>query len=369
MTRVSLFVFILIILILAAQTLLFGRTVPRADDYVSLRQASLAEYQMGHYARAQELIRKALDLGVTNNNEYELTLSYSALGDILQAQRQFADAEQDYRNAISLLKHHPERSQAAATVWRNLAGTLTAEGRYGEAEAAAKEALRLVTKHKVEDPCLNAQILNSLGVIYYHQRKMAKAESSFLQAAELQFTASNLLDVDLWQIVNNLGRVYQTTRQYAKAEDAYRRSLQHAEVRRGRSHPGLSIVLDNLGSLYAATGRYQEAESDFRRSLAILEHSRTSFDAIFMMRTLYGLGEIYLRENDAIRAEGILARAAEIAHRRVLAVEMPEVLEVLDTYAEVLKEMSNLEEAQRLQREAQRIRASMAYTVPVGNAK
>jgi hypothetical protein len=48
MTRVSLFVFILIIPILAAQTLLFGRTVPRADDYVSLRQASLAEYQMGN---------------------------------------------------------------------------------------------------------------------------------------------------------------------------------------------------------------------------------------------------------------------------------------------------------------------------------
>ncbi len=245
----------------------------------------------------------------------------------------------------------------------------TAEARYGEALAALKEASRLVAKNKVEDPCLNAQILTNFGVIYYHQRKMAKAESSFLRATGLQFTANNLLDVDLWQIVNNLGRVYQITRQYAKAEDAYRRSLQLAEVRQGRSDPDLSVVLDNLGSLYAGTGRYQEAESQFQRSLAILEHSRTSFDAVFMMRTLYGLGRIYLLENDTIRAEAMLGRAAEIARGRVLAVEMQEVLDVLDTYAKVLKELSNPVEAERLQMEARRIRASMAYTVPVGNAK
>jgi hypothetical protein len=90
---------------------------------------------------------------------------------------------------------------------------------------------------------------------------------------------------------------------------------------------------------------------------------------MFMMRTLYGLGGTYLRENDAMRAEGMLARAAEIACTRALALEMPEALEVLDTYAKVLKDSSNSVEAQRLQMEAQRIRASMAYTVPVENAK
>ena len=355
--------------VLLTITLLFGGTIPRANDYVSLRQAGLAEYEMGHYARAEEFIRKALVLTETINNDCEVALSYSALGDIQQAKRQFADAERDYRKAISLLSHHRERSHALATVWRNLTAASTAEGRYGEALAALKEASRLVAKNKVEDPCLNAQILTNLGVIYYHQRKMAKAQSSFLRATEFQFTANNLLDVDLWQIINNLGRVYQVTRQYAKSEDAYRRSLQLAEVRPGRSDPNLSIVLDNLGSLYAVTGRYHEAESQFQRSLAILEQSRTSFDAMFMMRTLYGLGGIYLLENDAIRAEEMLARAAEIARGRVLAVEMPEVVDVLDTYAKVLKDLSNSVEAQRLQMEAQRIRASMAYTVRVGNAK
>ena len=353
--------------LLVTITLLFGGTTPRSEDYVSLRQAGLAEYQMGHYVRAEELIRKALDLAEATNNEYEVALSYSALGDIEQANRQFSDAERDYRKAISLLNHHREHSRPLATALRNLAAVLTVEARYGEALAALKEASQLVAKNKVEDPYLNAQILNSLGVVYYHQRKMTKAERSLLRAAEVQFPPSNLLDP--WEIMNNLGLVYQIKRQYTKAEDAYKRSLQLAEFRRGSSDPGLTIVLNNLGSLYAGTGRYREGDAQFQRSLAILDHSGTSFDAIFMMRALYGLGRTYLRENDPIRARGVLARAADIARGRVLGVEMPEVLGVLDTYAKVLKDLSNDVEAQHLQMEAQRIRASLAYTVPVGNAK
>jgi len=75
------------------------------------------------------------------------------LGEIQQAHRQFADAERDYRKAISLLSRHPERSHALATVWRNLAAALTAQAHYGDDLAARKEASKLVAKKKVEDPC------------------------------------------------------------------------------------------------------------------------------------------------------------------------------------------------------------------------
>jgi tetratricopeptide (TPR) repeat protein len=355
--------------ILVTITLFFSGTNPSADEYVRLRQAGLAEYQMGQYAKSEESIRKALDLAQTINNEDDVALNYSVLGDIRQAERRLVDAEKDYRNAISLLSPHRESSYAAAIVWRHLASALTADARYDEALAALKEASRLVSKSSVEDPGLNAQILNNLGFVYYNQKKIAKSEGLFLRAAALQFTASNPLDVDLWQILNNLGRVYQSTQQYAKAEDAYKHALQLAEVRQGQTHPNLSLVLDNLGFLYVRSNRCQEAESQFQRSLAILNHSRVSFDSIFMMRTLYGLGETYRRENDAIRAEGMLAGASEIARRRVLAVEMPEALAVIDTYVQVLQDLSHFAEAQRFQMEAQRMRASMAYTVPLGNLK
>jgi tetratricopeptide (TPR) repeat protein len=354
--------------ILVSITLLLSGEIHRVDDNAGLREAAFAAFQTGQYLTAEELSHRALDLAQLSGNEYDMALSYSALGDVLQAERRLAEAERNYGKAISLLGHQRERAHDAAIVWRSLAAGLTAEARYREALAALKEASTLVSKNKLEDPGLNAQILNNLGFIYYNQGKRDKAEKLFLAASGFQFTPSNPLDVDQWQILNNLGRLYQFTNKYEKAEDLYKRALQLVEVRRGPSHPGLSVVLDNLGMLYARTGRYREAESQFQRSLAILEHSRMSFDAIFMMRTLYGLGEAYRRQNDAVRAEEMLARAAEIARRLVRPSEMPEVVEILDSDAKVLNDLSHSAEAQRLEMEAERIRATMAYTVPLGNA-
>src|SRR5262249_6369058 len=157
---------------------------------------------------------------------------------------------------IVLLRQQPERAHDAAVVWRHLAAALTAESRYREALVALKEASNLVSKSKVDDPGLNAQILNNLGFIYYNQGKVGKAETFFLQAGGLQFAPNNRLDVDEWQIINNLGRLYQATQKYAKAEDFYSRALQLAEVRRGHSDPVLSVVLVNLGMLYVRNGRY-----------------------------------------------------------------------------------------------------------------
>jgi tetratricopeptide (TPR) repeat protein len=354
--------------ILFTMTLLIGGGISEGDSS-RLRQAGLAEFQLGHYLKAEELIRKAVDAAETTNDGYEAALGYSALAEIQHFERQFAQAEQNYRKAISLLGPHAERTHEAAMAWSDLAATLTSEARYDDALTAAKEASKLAAKVKAADPRLNAQILNSFGIIYYRQKKMDKAATSLVQAAAVPFTPSHPLDVDPWQILNNLGRVYQSIRQYDKAEDAYRRSLHLAEVRIGGMHPALGVVLVNLGSMYAAAGRYPEAEEAFQKSLAILEHSKRSYDSILLMRTLSGLGRTYLQANDLIRARDTLSRATEIARRRVLAAEMPEVLEILETYAKVLEGVSNFGEAQALETEAQRIRASLTYTVGATNAK
>jgi tetratricopeptide (TPR) repeat protein len=260
-------------------------------------------------------------------------------------------------------------SYSVAVAWRHLAGNFTKQARYSEALDALDNASKLVARDKLTDPGLNAQILNNLGFIYYNQNKTDKAEKLFIQAADLQFTARDPLDVDQWQVVNNLGRVYESTRRYAKAEETYLRALELAELRCGNAHPNLTVVLDNLGLLYLRIGRYDQAEAQFQRSLAIVNRSTMIFDSLLLMRTFYGLGETYRRQHDSHRAEPILARAAEIARRRSKVTEMPEVLSVLNSYIAVLQDLSHSEEARRFETEAQRIRATMAYTVPVGNLK
>ena len=78
--------------ILFVMTLLLGGGISEGDSR-RLRQAGFAEFQLGHYLKAEEFIRKAVDAAETTNDAYEAALGYSLLGEIQHAERQFAQAE------------------------------------------------------------------------------------------------------------------------------------------------------------------------------------------------------------------------------------------------------------------------------------
>ena len=84
------------------------------------------------------------------------------------------------------------------------------------------------------------------------------------------------------------------------------------------------------------------------------------------MEALYGLGKTYMKENDEIRAEPMLRRAADIARRNQNQLFLiPEILHLLDDYEAVLRGLWNPEDADLLHAEALRIRAATAFTVRV----
>jgi tetratricopeptide (TPR) repeat protein len=337
--------------ILITFTLLFS-------DHAGLRQAGLTEFRAGHYAQAEVLMRTALESAHSNHDEYEEALSYSDLGDDLQAQSRLLEAERAYVKALSIFGQQPGYAHAAAIVLRSLASDLTAQLKYREARAALKEATKLISKCKVQDPGLSAAVMNSLGVIQFDEGEIDKAESSFSRAASLPFDGS-------WEVRSNMGHVYQIKRQYVKAEEAYSTSLRLAGDRPGRL--SLAIIHDNLGSLYMDMGRGSEAEGQFRESLALLESLDMSSNPMPMAHTLYQLARTRLAQNDEAHAQAFLARAAAMARKNGNAADMPEIAEILDVYAKVLKDSSNASDADHVQTEARRIRAGMAFTVPLAN--
>ena len=292
-------------------------------------------------------------------------LDYARLGDAYQVKQQFPEAELAYRKAISVLPAQREQMHARAILLRNLGSVLTAEARFDDALVALNEASALTNKEAFKDSRLAAEILNSVGVIYFNRAEMRKAENSFLQATRIDFDNNDVLDVAL----TNLGSLYQRQRQYTKAEAAYKRSLEVTEARLGKLHWNLSVTLDKLGSLFRAIGRYKEAKLHFERSLSILEEAGTPNEKL-TMETLHGLAETYIDEHDAPGAEPLLTRAVEIARRRaVRPADTAESIEVLETYSKVLRDLRKPVEAQRVHEEARRIRASMTLTVRATEAK
>jgi len=334
------------------------------SDYTSLRQDSLIEYRKGHYPQAEVLIRESIDAAKSNHDDYAEALSYTAFGDILQAELRFSEAEREYRNALLTLNEDPKRSHAAAIVWRNLATALTGEGNYREALSALNRASKLLEASKVDDPDLSAEILNAFGVIYFQQRAFNKAEGFFSRAAVLPVSSDHPDEIGLWQIQNNLGKVYQAKHQYSKAEDAFKQSLQLGEAPFGRRNWNVAVIYDNLGGLYVEMGRIGEAQDQFLLALGMLVRPATSFDDLALMHTLYQLARTCIAQNNETRALPLLERAATIARKRVAATEMPEVSEILDMYSNVLRDLSYPAEAEHVQSEARKVRAAMAFTVP-----
>jgi tetratricopeptide (TPR) repeat protein len=176
--------------------------------------------------------------------------------------------------------------------------------------------------------------------------------------------ATEARDLGGEDILNNLARVYQSRGEVQKAEQVYKRALELAEMRLGPSQPNLVAPLTNLGTLCIDLKRYKEAETYFQRSLRILEQSGTAADEYRVMEALHGLGKTYVKENDQIRAESALRQAANIGRRNQnQAILIPEILQVLDDYSTVLRDLWNPADADRLNAEAQRIRAAATFTV------
>ncbi len=346
---------------------LLGITSGDMSDYINLRQSSLAQLQSGHYFKAEEFARRAAEAAIAKHDDYAVALSYSALADILQAEGRFQEADELYRRSIAMLNIQPNRQHAAAVILRNLAASFTAQARYGEAFETLKKTSKLMRKHKIEDPQLRGQILNSLGIVYFYQDRMGDAENAFSHATESPLRPVTLMDVDLGGVLNNLGRVYQTQKQNRKAEDSYKRSLALQEDRYGSSHPHLTITMNNLGALYTDMGSFTQAESYFQRSLGILERTEVVFDEKLLMQTLHGLARKCIRESDGQRAQTLLSRAVEMARRNTSSGDKPEMIELLEDYSLVLRNLSKPVEAQHVQAEVKRIRASLAFTVPLSS--
>jgi tetratricopeptide (TPR) repeat protein len=155
-------------------------------------------------------------------------------------------------------------------------------------------------------------------------------------------------------MLNNLASVYEYKRQYRLAEDTYLDALRVTEEQFGRTHRQFVGTMHNLGYLYMTTRRYQDAEVQFRQSLAIAERSGLGLDDI-VIRSLHGLGKIHMKRDEDAQAEATLSRALGIA--RGSGINGPEAAEVLETYSQLLLN------------EARRIRASLALTIHIENAR
>ena len=338
-----------------------GAVSGQTTDYAALRDAGRAEYSAGHFEKAETLLRSALEVAQRNKDDYAVATVQDGLGAVYQNEERLIEAERAYKKSLSIFRRIPDKDYEVAVVLRNLGSVYSDDRRDSEALKVLHEASKLLKKNTPDEQELSAQILNCLGLVYFRQGKLGRAETLLGQAIGIRSAAHDLGVVDA-QILANLGSIYQRQHKYQKAEESYKRSLEITEQRLGPLHPDLTLTLGNLGILYTELRRYSEAKDQYRRSLTILEQTRPALDGR-IVRTLHWLSKIYVQEGNKTSAESVLAQAVEIARRN--PAPDPEMPMLLDSYADTLKSLGKLQAALSLHAEAKRTRAAMALTVRV----
>jgi tetratricopeptide (TPR) repeat protein len=335
-------------------------------DYRDLRLDGLKQFQAGHFAEAQSLLETALDLATRSNDTYAVALIREAIGDVYHNEFELSKAEQAYMEAAIILRREPEHAHALAITLVNLGGVLSGQHRSIEGIKAFSEGYKLVKDKAIQDPQLEVQILNGMGVAHFQQGQSKKAKDAFARATNVRVPPGESMPLELTDVYNNLATVYAGDKNYSKAADFYARALQMKEQRLGASDPSLIIILDNLGDMHIRMQRYVEAESEFLRSFLILEnHGLMESDLAFT--TLHGLGRTRVAKGDLQWASALLAQAVQVGHS--ISLRNFEMVDLLDLYTGVLKSLSNATEAERVYSEAARMRAELAFTTRAREAK
>lgn len=231
-----------------------------ADDVYDSMSSDSPQYlgaQLGKanaLARSGEIEAAIESLRALVQERPESVLVYSALGDLLRREEQFAEAEQAYSTALGLLETVEDRH------WVLIYTRAIALERMGEWERAEPE-FRRALEFVPDEP----QVLNYLGYSLIDKGlKLDEALGMIERAVEAE--------PDSGYIVDSLGWAFYRLGRYEEAVPVMERAVELM--------PTDPILNDHLGDVYWAVGREREARFQWRRALSFAPHPDLDVDLV-----------------------------------------------------------------------------------------
>lgn len=233
--------------------------------------------------------------------------SHMDAGKAAMEKRQYADAEQEFRDALSVAERHGKKDARYSGSLLSLAQACDAESKRDEAEVLAEravesmeKALNAVTPTKAQDQFMVADVASTTfdkaGDIFAAHQKYADAEPLYRRvikiradmAAEkqhpqnnedfLRFMVQNIAGARdrLASANEKLGNLYFTEHKYSDAAAVYEEAVRVRDGHQTGDQRVLAQSLTNLATCYAAQGKYDQADLLYQRALAAFEQAKWS---------------------------------------------------------------------------------------------
>lgn len=181
---------------------------------------------------------------------------------------EYADAEALYRRALAAAEASDDESKVDFPL-NGLAWTLSARGAYAESERLFSRAVASTEKRFGKEHHQYAAALGALGVQLSKLDRHAEAEQTLQRALRLREAYLGKFDSEVALALCQSGRAWARQGKTADAEAAFKRALALREGVYTPVHAEIADALAELGKLYLSQQRFDQAEPMLRRALAI----------------------------------------------------------------------------------------------------
>ncbi len=272
-------------------------------------QADTEEYFSDHAAalRLQQLayaaMRKAL--GPQNADVIDSTI---ALGQLLENNNRYAEAEARYREVLAALSaKHLEAGDEAGTAHLELGGLLDRLGRPAEAEAELSQAIAIERRVYGDSHPYVGEALFSRGILLNNLNRLAEAEADFREALRIAPPGS----YEAAQVERYLGINLTRQQRYAEAEPHLVAAVAGLRKIGGEKDTQQYRALSDLALLKLRQGHAQEAYTMLREAIERIE-SRLGPEDYEVRNPLKQLGEVLIALQRYPEAAATLSRVRDL---------------------------------------------------------
>jgi len=240
---------------------------------------------MGRFADAESLIREALsiqrglrdaatDENAKDNASEEISHNLETLGEILEAEGQYAKAESVCDEGLELRRAlWGEDHSFVASTLELLAAVKRGKGDYTEAETLIRQATAIYRNALGDDHPFIPLVSTSLGAVLRDQGRLDEAEVELRKAVDI---CSKRLAADhpyVPKSASNLAWLFCEKGEYHEAEQLFREVLTFYRLRAGSEHPRAADAMVGRAAVRAAMNDSQRAEELLRSALAVYRKS------------------------------------------------------------------------------------------------
>jgi predicted ATPase len=257
------------------------------------------ELRLGNYSPAKEAVEEAQRIFLTQAEILGLAFSHKVLAGVEIFQHHFAEAGEQYRQALALFDRLGVKQELAA-VLGDIGVNCHQQRRLDEAEAAYRRSLDL--HRDLGDRGGMARVLINLAVTCMEQGQYATAFEYLADSIRLNQEVGNRSNVAV--CFQNQGLFFLNLGQYSDALHSCGKAVELSEELGQRYY--LCQALYNHGAVFLALGDLFHARQSLQRALSIAEE----IDVLaHVAHTLFKLGRLAQQEGSQERAAALYRRA------------------------------------------------------------